>query len=206
MIKYLTYIPIIGIIIFCGLYIWATQIYPGGSTVYPETVGFDWVHNYWCDLMGSKAKNGIENPAALLSKMALIILSVSLMFFFWLFPRFIKISTIWNKLIRFCGVASMIIGIFIFTALHDIVIILSGLLALIALIGIFRGLSVQRLRFHLWFGVFALVLMALNNFIYFLSDNLTYLPLLQKITFAIVLIWVVSINWIFIQKSKLENY
>lgn len=200
--KYLIYIPIIGSAIFIGLYFYATLIYPGGSNTFPDAVGFDMMHNYWCDLMGSKAKNGMPNPATLMAKIAMIILALSLMIFFFLFPRYIPTTRFWNNTIRINGSLSMFIAIFIFTALHDVVIITAGILGVIALIGIFKNLAAKQLSFHLWFGVFTLLLMLLNNVIYFLTDNLTYLPLLQKVTFLVLLVWVVSMNWIFIRKER----
>lgn len=200
--KYVTYIPIIGCAIFIGLYGYATQIYPGGSNAFPDAVGFDMMHNYWCDLMGSTAKNGMANPATLVAKIAMITLSLSLMIFFFLFSKYIPTTRFWNNVIRISGTLSMLIAIFIFTALHDIVIIVAGFLGIIALIGIFKSLVDKRLIFHLRLGVFTLLLMVLNNVIYFLTNNLTYLPILQKITFLVFLSWVVSMNWIFIKKSK----
>lgn len=54
-------IPIAGILLFMVLYVIATFYYPGGSTLKPTHQGFDWINNYWCDLIARTAKNAGRN-------------------------------------------------------------------------------------------------------------------------------------------------
>lgn len=197
-------IPTIGIILFLGIYTYATQIYQGGHFKDIDAVGFDWVNNYWCDLISEEGRNGAFNPAAFPSKIAMLILTISLMVFFYEFPKHIGNSRFWKKVIPFSGITSMIIAIFIFTKLHDWIIVFSGFFGLIALIGIFVELARSHFRFQLWFGVFGLVLMALNNFLYFVLQYYDYLPLLQKITFVIVLMWIISVAKVFDEDETLN--
>ena len=51
--------PFVGICLFILLYLLATFYYPGGSNVDNRISYFSWQHNYWCDLMAIKSKNGI---------------------------------------------------------------------------------------------------------------------------------------------------
>lgn len=46
-----------------------------------------------------------------------------------------------------------------------------------------------------WTGTIHLILLGLNNYIYYTPHGLSYLPLLQKLTFVIVLWWIVGLNW-----------
>jgi len=59
----LTLLPTFGILIFCGLFVYAASLYPGGSQADINSDGFNWVHNFWCNLMLENALNGRENPA-----------------------------------------------------------------------------------------------------------------------------------------------
>lgn len=55
--------PILGVIIFVILYIIATLLYPGGSQIEKNAIGFSWVNNYWCNLLNESATNGQPNSA-----------------------------------------------------------------------------------------------------------------------------------------------
>ena len=41
----LAYLPIIGILLFWVLFIYAATLYPGGSQADSNSVGYDWVNN-----------------------------------------------------------------------------------------------------------------------------------------------------------------
>lgn len=56
-------IPFLGIILFSILYYYSSTLYPGGSQADINTIGFDWVNNYWCNLMNEKGMNGELNQA-----------------------------------------------------------------------------------------------------------------------------------------------
>ena len=88
----------------------------------------------------------------------------------------------------------MLFAVLIFTEFHDVMTSLSSLFGLLALVGIFKGLYESRLIRFIWAGVFCGVLMGLNNYIYYSNDYLYALPLVQKITFAFVLLWIVFLN------------
>ena len=189
--------PTIGIVIFFGMYFYATSLYPGGSQVDSNSIGFDWINNYWCDLLKENTQNGRPNPANPVSKIAMVILPISLIFFFYYFPKFVDTTKTWATIIRVTGLTSMISSVFIFTSFHDIVIMTSGFFALIALVGIFIGLIKIRYHFQFYFGIFCLILMGINNYLYFITQSYDYLPLIQKVTFAIVLIWIITVNKLF---------
>lgn len=196
--RLLINIPFIGIILFFCIYLYATQIYKGGTHVDLNAVGFDWINNYWCDLLGEIGRNGEYNPAALPSKVAMIVLTGSLVVFFYLFPIHIKTTKFWRNVIPISGILSMIIAVFIATKWHDWVIVFSGTFGFITLVGVFVALARNKFKRQLWFGVFALFLMGINNYLYFVLEFYDYLPLLQKVTFIIVLWWIISVNRLFV--------
>jgi len=186
-------IPCLGILLFVILYIIATLNYPGGSTADKTAKGFDWLHNYWCDLTGEIAKNGEINSARPIALAAMLILCSSLTFFWYYLPLLFN-NFRYNNVIRYCGILSMLIAMFLFTGYHDMVINIAGTLGCIALSFTFAGLYQNKLYNHFFTGLFCLVLILFNYFIYQTSYLRYLLPIVQKITFICFLSWICLMN------------
>ncbi|WP_375446854.1 hypothetical protein [uncultured Fibrella sp.] len=183
-------VPLLGIGTFLVLFLLATYLYPGGSQADKQAVGFSWLHNYWCNLLNVYAMNGQPNLARPVALAAMSVLCISLSIFWYFLPLLFTFSQRGSLLIRSTGIGSMLSALFIFTNFHDLVINIAGFLGLITLTGTFIGLYKCRLIKLLWLGIGCLLLMVVNNYIYYTSDSLYYLPLVQKVTFAFVLLWI----------------
>ena len=199
--RILLYLPIAGIFLFFMLYLFAASKYPGGSQEDDFSIGFDWFHNYWCDLMKDIAYNKKLNEARPIAIFATFLLSFSIALFSIQFPKFLPVSKFWDKATSISGVLAMSIAILIFTSLHDIVIIVCSLFGLVTVIGIFKGLIKNRERLHQRIAIFCFFLIVINNILYY-GEAYYYLPLIQKLTFAVILIWLASLNLLFIKRSK----
>ena len=197
------FIPVIGIVIFVGLYIFSSTLYPGGSQANLNSEGFDWINNYWCNLMNEKGMNGQPNPAKPYSIIAMIILCLSLMFFFIQFAQIYSKSKIWKRIIKTSGIISMSFAILIFTKYHDLMTTLSSIFGLFVVIGIIREVYKSKLSIYKITGVICILILGLNNYIYYTQQFIEVLPLLQKITFAIVLLWIIGLNFE-INKKKIK--
>ena len=197
------FIPVIGIVIFVGLYIFSSTLYPGGSQANLNSEGFDWINNYWCNLMNEKGMNGQPNPAKPYSIIAMIILCLSLMFFFIQFAQIYSKSKIWKRIIKTSGIISMSFAILIFTKYHDLMTTLSSIFGLFVVIGIIREIYKSKLSIYKITGVICILILGLNNYIYYTQQFIEVLPLLQKITFAIVLLWISGLNFE-INKKKIK--
>tara|TARA_Y100000766_G_scaffold73924_1_gene62342 strand:- start:837 stop:1493 length:657 start_codon:yes stop_codon:yes gene_type:complete len=195
-------IPIIGIVTFISLYIFSSTLYPGGSQADLNSEGFDWVNNYWCNLMNEKGMNGQPNPAMPYSILATVILCLCLMFFFNQFAQAYSKSKIWKRIIKTSGIISMSFAILIFTKYHDLMTILSSLFGLFVIIGIIIELYQSELTFYKISGVVCILILGLNNYIYYSQQFIETLPLLQKITFSIVLFWIIGLNYEMNKKKK----
>lgn len=193
--KFLGLLPVLGIFIFFTLYFYSSTLYPGGSQANVDSVGFDWVHNYWCDLMNEDGMNKIPNPASPFAISAMVILCLSLMVFFIRFANKFVTEKVWKNIIRICGTLSMILAILTFTRFHGIMIALSSLFGLFALIGIIKEVYTSDYLYLKLGGLLCIILLVLNNYIYYSRNWVEALPLLQKITFAIVLLWIMSLNF-----------
>ncbi len=181
--------PVFGTLLFIALYITATLLYPGGSQVDAQSPGFSWMNNYWCNLLNEYAVNGQYNPAKPVAIAGMLTLCITLAVFWYLFPLYIKAAKASRSVIQGSGILSMVIILFLFTGMHDMVINLASLFGLIALLGVFLELYRNRWYGLCWFGIFNLLLVALNNYVYYTEGFITYLPLIQKISFASFLLW-----------------
>jgi len=194
-------LPLFGILTFLLLYVKAASVYPGGSQFDSHSVGFSWFHNYWCNLFNEFAINDQVNPARLFAIWGMIVLCSSLGLFFYLFAEEFASSQINKRIIQVTGFLSMFVALFIFSKWHDLLIIISSLLGLVALLFVVLEFTKStNLSFKI-LGICCLVLILVNNIIYYSAAGLYYLPALQKITFILVLSWIVGMNINMLKKS-----
>lgn len=195
--------PVLGIIIFVALYILSAHLYPGGSQVDKNSIGFSWVNNYWCNLLNDVSINGKPNTAKPVAIFGMVILCLSLAFFWLLFPRLINLNKKLRLAIQVSGILAMIIAFLLFTNInHDLVINLSAIFGVVAAVGTFIGLCKIK-----WFGLFAfgllnVILVGLNNYVYYTKGLIIYLPVIQKISFATFLIWICCIDVRLYQRER----
>ncbi len=193
-------LPIAGILVFVLLYILASLHYPGGSQADPQSKGFSWINNYFCNLLNQTAINGHANLGQPFALASLIVLALSLALFWWSFPNYLPLSKFKTRIIRITGVSSMIIACFLFTKInHDLITNTASLFGLIAILTSMWALYQNKLMAIFVFGLFNLVLVFINNWLYYDPSLIKYLPLVQKISFASVLTWIIWINihWFF---------
>ncbi len=200
--KILYLIPPLGIMLFIGLYVYSSTLYPGGSQADSYSPGFDWINNYWCNLMNKEGMNGITNPARPFAILAMVILCFSLTIFFIQFARNYARTPFWKRMIFINGILSMLFAVLIFTRFHDVMTIISSCFGLFVVIGIIWELYKGQLTVYKISGLCCILLLIANNFIYYSGNFIEGLPLLQKITFAIVLLWIVGLN----RELSKQNY
>ena len=188
------HLPTVGILLFAVLYVYSASLYPGGSQMNLDSVGFDWVNNYWCDLMHFESANGQPNPAEPYAVFAMILLCISVLAFFFRVSNILIHNKKWRLAIQISGTLSMLFAALIFTRFHNQMIILASLFGLIPVFGIIRGIARSDLFFYKITSLICILLLFLNNLLYYTDSYLNILPLLQKITFVIVLLWVIGLN------------
>lgn len=197
--------PTIGIGLFSLLYAVATRYYPGGSQVAKNSVGFSWIQNYWCNLLNETALNGQPNQARPTALTAMFVLAVALALFWWRFPRQAGLSVVGGWVVRISGVVSMVLGLFIFTDFHDVLITVASICGLVAVVGTFVGLQKLGWQDLIALGIVNLLLVALNNLLYY-GDLRFYLPVVQKITFLLFLLWITLIDLRFFKKVRPQHF
>ncbi len=196
-------IVIVGIILFMFLYVIATWYYPGGSQENLHSVGFNWQHNYWCNLLDTFAMNGQLNRAKSIATIALVFLSFSLGLFWYVFPYSVSISSAKRKIIQLSGVLSMIVALFLVGRFsHDGIINLASSFGIIATLGTLYGLKILQQKFYFVWGVLNLLGVAVNAMVYYDKSALYLLPVIQKISFVLFLVWVIGICIRLLRVSK----
>ncbi len=192
--KYLlTYLPTIGILIFFGLFVYAASLYPGGSQADINSVGFDW-SNYWCNLMLGKALNGQDNPAQPVAILAIIILCSSVTLNYFYFADFFEKNRIWKLIIKIAGTISMVAAVFIFTTYHDTMTTLLSVFGAIGILAIIRTLYKNKMIWFIITGIICMIFVAMNNLFYYNENLIEYLPTIQKISFILILAWIMGLN------------
>jgi len=184
----------IGILSFVVLYFYATTLYPGGSQANPNSMGYDWINNYWCNLLNQHATNGDINPARPFAIFGMVILCMTMVIFFYQVGEFLVENQVWKRLIQWNGGLSMIFGVLIFTSFHDVMTLISSLFGLVVVFGIIKEIYRSELTFFKISGTVCLLLLTVNNLIYYSSYFIEWLPLIQKISFLVVLSWVLGMN------------
>ena len=205
--NYLLLLPIAGALLFLFLYFVAALNYPGGSQADKYSKGFSWLHNYWCNLLNETGINGLPNAGRRYAMAGMLVLCLSLGWFWFCFARYTALKKSYRIGMQLSGVLSMCIAFFIFTSLHDSIINIAALLALIALSGTFIGLYKIKWWGLFSFGVFNLLLVAVNNWLYY-GGGLLYLPVVQKITFVSFLLWICFVCrklYHFAEKAAMRN-
>lgn len=93
------------------------------------------------------------------------------------------------------GIVSMISASLMFTKYHDLMTTISSIFGLIVVLGIIRSMYHSSLTIYKITGLICLMLLLINNLIYYTTYKVEWLPLIQKITFAVVLSWVIGLNF-----------
>lgn len=193
--DFFLFLPMFGIIAFLALYILAAILYPGGSQAYPNALSYSWQHNFFCTLLNETAFNGQPNMGQSYAIMSLFFLAISLIQFWWNFPKHWAISKALSICIQYGGLVSMVLACCLFTKInHDLITNLASFFGLIATMGTIIALYQHKKRGLLFFGISNLLLVLLNNWFYYHIDLIVYLPILQKLSFASVLTWIIAIN------------
>lgn len=187
-------LPTIGIVIFIGLFIYTASLYPGGSQLDPESVGFDWQRNYWCNLMSEEALNGEINPARPVALTAMVLLCVSMAYFFFLFAEYYEQHLKWRRAIKISGITGMLSAIFIFTSWHDVMTTLLSVAGIVVIIGMIRALYRNKYIPFMIAGIGCMIVIGINNWFYYDERFLAYSPLVQKTAFVLILGWTIALN------------
>jgi len=200
--NYYACFPIVGMGIYLLLFLIAANNYPGGSINVQTMQGYSFLHNFLCDVMDPITKGGVYNPARGLAIVSHVVLSLTMIFFFYLLPEIFNHKNRNFHFVRFFGMFTMSLFVFMYTSYHDLIVTLTGIFGTIALIPFFielRGYP-NKLMKVLAYGCFALSIVVFFSFE--TKIGFYYLPFLQKITFLFDAVWVIWVSLIVLGKNQ----
>lgn len=194
----------IGISISIILLLFSTFYYPGGSQFDKNAIGFDWANNYLCNLFNEKAVNGAYNPAKFIAITGMFFLCASFALFFVRFSKKIP-RKLDAHIIQYSGIGAMISAFFLVTAYHDIMTIFASTLGLLALFYILVYTFMSKLTFLKYLSLLSILILYLNNYIYYTQNGLPWLPILQKISLLTLIIWLLGLEYIATKESFIKK-
>lgn len=200
---YLPYLTIAGLGAYLIVFTIAALDYPGGSTNLPEYNGYSFFHNFLCDVMNPITQTGVLNEARPLAIVSHLILSFTMISFFYLLPEIFNFTNRNTKFTRGFGMLTMVVFIFMYTDYHDSIVTATAVLGSAALIPFFMELAnypkvgLKNLS-KICFGLSVIV------FLVFISKvGYYYLPFIQKMAFVLDGSWVIWVSLVVIKKNKL---
>jgi hypothetical protein len=199
--TYYPYFPIIGLGLYLIIFSISASDYSGGSINVPDAIGYSFFNNFLCDVMTRSTSGGIEHNTRLLAIAAHWVLSFTMILFFYLLPEIFQTKNRNTFLVRFFGVLTMTVFIFMFTVYHDLIVTLTGILGTIALIPFFIELRNYPDKRFKQLAYLCFLLSMLVYFIFETKIGFYYLPFLQKITFVFDAWWVIWVSVIVFQKN-----
>lgn len=185
----------LGLAISLILLLISTYYYPGGSQLDKNSVGFDWANNYLCNLFNEKAVNGAYNPSRFTATTGMFFLCASIALFFHRFSKKIPRKKDAN-IIQYSGIGAMFCAFLVITPYHDVMTTFASVFGLITLFYIMVFTFKSRLTFLKYLSILCLIILYLNNYIYYTKNGLVWLPILQKISFLSIIIWLLGLEYI----------
>jgi hypothetical protein len=183
------------------LYVIAAYYYPGGSQADISSRGFSWINNYWCNLLDTKALNGYPNRARPVAIFAMTVLCLTLTVFWYNFPGSTDAKNWIKRSVKCSGLLSVLFAALLGFFEHDKMTNAASLFGIIAVVGAIYILGKQNWQMLFWLGIINVLLVGVNNLFYYADGLLKYLPVVQKLTFAIVLLWM----WLITRKVSLQR-
>lgn len=172
------YSVLICLVISVILIVIATLVYPGGSLLDKNSIGFDWSKNFLSNLFATKAINGSENPGRFWAIIGMAFHSVGYGIFFINMSKKIS-SRQWANILKFIGAANILFIFLIATPLHD----LGTISIILTLFGLFT-ITVFILKSKLHLLKFCCIICLLTFYCFFTLFGFGYLGLaviMQKV-------------------------
>ncbi|HTE25709.1 hypothetical protein [Flavitalea sp.] len=193
---------LIGTTIAISLMLIAIRVYPGGSFSDKDSIGFDWTKNFISNLFDAKAVNGADNSSRVWADAGMIFLSVSFSIFFIEFSKKIPLKGA-ARVIKCFGAGGMLFSFLIVTPLHNMMVLLAGTMYLVSIFYITAFILKSRLHLLKFLCIICLLIFYYTMFLYG-THNLVLLPIMQKVTFASVIILILILEY-FTKKEDFQN-
>ena len=187
------YSVLICILISVILIVLATFLYPGGTFLDKNSTGFDWSKNFISNLFAAKAINGSKNISRIWAIIGMAFHSVGDgIFFLHMSKKILKKHP--AAVLKIVGSSIILFSFLIVTPLHDMMVIISSTLFLMALFYI----TVYILKTKLYLFKISCII-CLLTFYYTLylygTGNWGLLAIMQKVSFISSILLVLGLEY-----------
>jgi hypothetical protein len=193
------YSVLISLVISVILIVIAALVYPGGSILDKNSVGFGWSKNFISNLFATNAINGSENPGRIWALIGTAFHAIGYGVFFINMSKKIS-SRHWANILKFIGATNIIFIFLIATTLHDV----GAISIVLTLFGLFAiTLFVLKSKLHLL--KFCCVFCLLTFYGFFSVFGLGYLGLaviMQKVYIICSMLLVLGLEYF----TKYEDF
>lgn len=202
--KYIPYFPIFGLGFYLIAFFVAINYYPGGSNNLPlDATGYSFFHNFLCDTLHVVTYSGLSNNGVTIAIVAHLLLSFTMISFFYILPNVFSVTNRNTKLIRVFGMFTMTVFILMYAEKqHDFIVILTGIFGSITFVPLFIQLHHFHNKKFKQVAYLFFILSILVFFSYETKIGFYYLPFFQKIVFVVDSVLVVWASIIVIKKNK----
>jgi hypothetical protein len=186
------YSVLIFLVISVILIVKASFVYPGGSLLDENSIGFDWSKNFISNLFAANAINGSENPGRIWAIVGMAFHSVGYGIFFINMSKKLS-SNQWANVLKYIGAANILFIFLLATPLHD----LGTLSIILTLFGLFT-ITVFVLKSKLHWLKFGCILCLLTFYGFFSLYGFGYLGLaviMQKVYNASAILLVLALEY-----------
>lgn len=185
------------------LFIASTQ-YPGGTSINPNAIGYDWKTNYISDLLNPISVNGENNTARPWAIGGTLFLALSFGLFFVKFSKKIIVKSA-VFVIKYLGIGATILAFFTaIPSLHDSMVTISSILTLIIFFYITVFIIKSKLHILKVCSILFLMTFYAGAYMYFTRSYLEFMPIMQKIIFIIKIVWVLVLEY-FTRREDFEH-
>lgn len=170
----------------------ATVLYPGGSLLDQDSLGFGWSKNFLSNLFEAKALNGMDNPGRIWAMIGMAFHSVGYGIFFIHMSEKIPLKS-WARILKLIGVINLVLIFLIATPLHDVG---TGSIIL-TLLGLFV-VTIFLLKSTLYVLKFCCIACLLTFYVFFFFYGFGYLQwamILQKVYTISSLLLVLALEY-----------
>jgi len=192
------YSVLICVVISVILIVIATLVYPGGSLLDKNSIGFVWSKNFISNLFAAKAINGLDNPSRIWAIIGMAFHSVGYGIFFIHTSKKISARPA-TTILKMIGASLILFNFLIVTPLHDMMVTTTSTLFLIGLFYITAFILKTKLHVLKISCIICFLIFYYTLFLYG-SGNWGLLAIMQKVTFICSMLLVLGIEYF--TKSK----
>ena len=178
----------------------ATFVYPGGSLLDKNSIGFDWSKNFFSNLFAAKAINGSENTSRIWAIIGMAFHSVGYGIFFINTSKKISAGHA-ATILKLIGAANILFSFLIATPLHDIMVTISSTLFLIGLFYVTVFILKTKLHLFKFFCIICLLTFYYTLYLYG-SGDWGLLAIMQKVSFISSMLLVLGLEYL----TKQEDF